>query len=55
MGDEKHQEPEDAAELEIDDLDVDLDLDEAEVEAVKGGSGGEYDNGMQSGGLKHPH
>jgi hypothetical protein len=41
----------DAVDGEVDDLD----LDESEAEAIKGGSGGDYDNGMQSGGIKHPH
>jgi hypothetical protein len=50
MDDDKHEERETADEAEVDDLD----LDESEAEAVKGGSGGDYDNGMQ-GGIKHPH
>ncbi len=36
--------------LEVDDLDADVNDDAAEQ--VKGGSGGNYDNGMQPGGLK---
>ena len=50
MEDEKRSKQEAADDLEVDDLDADLNDDAAEQ--VKGGSGGNYDNGMQSGGLK---
>ena len=49
MDDDKLNEPEATEDAEVDDLD----LDESEAEAVKGGAGGEYYNGMQSGGFKH--
>ena len=51
MDDDKLNEPEATEDPEVDDLD----LDESEAEAVKGGAGGDYSNGMQSGGLKHTH
>ncbi len=52
---DKDDEPTTEAEAEAaDDPGVDdLDLDESEAEAVKGGAGGDYYNGMQSGGFKH--
>ena len=50
MDDKKRSKLEADDDLEVDDLDADVNDDAAEQ--VKGGSGGNYDNGMQSGGLK---
>ena len=49
--DDKPEQREIADDLEVEDLDVG----EAEADTLRGGSGGDYSNGMQSGGLKHPH